>query len=495
MRASRPSRPTRVCRSCAIERPLVRYHGVELVAEVELNAGTDLYLVDHALDGNLLFPAVFGMEAMAQVTAAVTGRSGLPVIEQAEFVRPIVVPPDGATTVRIAAAVTDDDTVEVAIRSAETGFAVEHFRARLRFCESPVPEGPPHQVDDDLPVVSLDPARDLYGDLLFQGQRFQRLRRFHRVAARHVDADIASVGQVDWFARFQPAELLLGDPGLRDALMHGNQVCVPNATLLPAAIERVYPGGSKLGVAGELRFCATERSHDGDTYVYDIAVRADGGDEVLERWEGLRLQAVRKKDGRGPWAAPLLGPYLERALADLLGVRMAVVVEPDGGDRDRQHRSWTAAAAARALGRRTEVRYRPDGRPEVDGDQVISASHGAGVTLCVVARGTVGCDVEPVVQRSEAAWAGLLGPHVSMARLITDDLGEDVDTASTRVWAVLECLHKVGLPPHTPLTYTSGEHGGWLIFASGTLRIATLVTTLRDTPDPVVFAVLTDGWS
>jgi enediyne polyketide synthase len=31
------------------------------------------------------------------------------------------------------------------------------------------------------------------------------------------------------------------------------------------------------------------------------------------------------------------------------------------------------------------------------------------------------------------------------------------------------------------------------VFASGTLRIATLATTLRDAHDPVVFAVLTEG--
>ena len=117
------------------------------------------------------------------------------------------------------------------------------------------------------------------------------------------------------------------------------------------------------------------------------------------------------------------------------------------------------------------------------------------MTLCVVAPGAVGCDVEPVVQRPPAAWAGLLGPQASLARLVSEDLGEDADTAGTRVWAVIECLHKVGLPPHTPLTCASGAQGGWLVFASGTLRIATLVTTLRDTPDPVVFAVLTDGWS
>ncbi|HEU4423217.1 MAG TPA: SDR family NAD(P)-dependent oxidoreductase, partial [Pilimelia sp.] len=476
-----------------VDKPLVRYHGVELVTEVELNPGTDLYLADHLLDGNLLFPAVFGMEAMAQVAAAVTGRSTVPVFEQVEFLRPIVVPPDGATTVRIAAVAVDDDTVQVAIRSAETGFAADHFQARLRLDGPAVPSGPPDQVGAGLPVVPLVPDRDLYGDTLFQGDRFQRLRRFHRAAARHVDADVA-VREESWFAGFLPGDLLLGDPGTRDALMHGNQVCVPDATLLPAGIERVYPGGARMSAEAEVRYCATERSRDGDTYVYDIAVRSSSG-EVLERWEGLRLRAVRKKDGRGPWVAPLLGSYVERSLDDLLGARIAVAVEPDDLDPPRQRRDRTAVAAGRALGRRPDVRYRPDGRPEVDGELVISASHGAGLTLCVAATGTVGCDVEAAVPRPVAEWEGLLGQHVAVAKLIAAELDEGLDTAATRVWAAIECLQKVGLPRHAPVTLTAAVGDTWTVFASGTLRIATLVTTVREGAEPVVFAIATDGWA
>jgi enediyne polyketide synthase len=480
-----------------VDKPLIRYHGVELVTEVDLNAGTDLYLADHLLDGNLLFPAVFGMEAMAQVAAAVTGRDTVPVIEKAEFLRPIVIPPDGTTTVRVAAVVTEDDLIEVAIRSAETGFAADHFQARLRLSGSGVPEGPPEQVADGLPAVPLEPLQDLYGDTLFQGGRFQRLRRYHRAAARHVDVDVV-VEPVDWFAGFLPGDLLLGDPGVRDALMHGNQVCVPDGTLLPAGIERVYPGGDKLAAAGELRYCATERSRDGDTYVYDIALRTRTG-EVVERWEGLRLRAVRKSDGRGPWVAPLLGPYLERGLGDLLGAQVAVAVEPDGpGEADpagAERRTRTAVAAGRALGHPARIRYRPDGRPEVDGDRAVSAAHGAGVTLCVAATATVSCDVEPVVERTAAAWNGLLGQHTPLAALVATELGESADTAGTRVWAAVECLQKVGQPTHAPMTLTTARRDAWTVFASGTLRIATLVTSLRDAPDPVVFAVLTDGWA
>ncbi|GIF72118.1 type I polyketide synthase [Asanoa siamensis] len=477
--------------------PLVHYHGVELVSEVELNAGTDPYLADHLLDGNLLFPAVFGMEAMAQVATALTGWAGPPAMEDVEFLRPIVVPPDGGVTVRIATVVTGDDLVDVAIRAADTGFAVDHFRARLRFGVPPAADGPPDQVEG-LPVVPLDPAAELYGGILFQGERFQRLRGYHRVAARHVDVDVAALPADGWFAGFLAGDLLLGDPGMRDALMHGIQVCVPHATLLPAGIERVQAAGPLLAEKGEARFTAVERARDGDSYTYDIVVRNPGG-EVVERWEGLRLQAVRKGDGRGPWPAPLLGTYLERSLDDLLGARIGVAVEPDQADVPPEaaatRRSRTEIAAGRVFGGPVLLRRRPDGRPEVGDGRAVSVAHGAGVTLCVGGDGTLGCDLEPVTARTDATWASLLGPHDGLAGQIMKDTGEARDTAATRVWSAIECLRKVGLPVHSPLTVTAVGPDGWLTLASGTLRIATLVTGLRDTAEPVVAAVLTDGWS
>ncbi|MFI2077430.1 type I polyketide synthase [Streptomyces triculaminicus] len=471
-------------------KPLVRYHGVELVTEVELNAGTDPYLADHLLDGDLLFPAVLGMEAMTQVATAATGWTAVPVIEQAEFLRPVVVPPAGSTTIRVAATVTGPETVEVAVHSEETGFAAEHFRARLVFSGAAVPDGPPLPAEDDAPPVPLDAAADLYGSVLFQGPRFQRLRRFHRAAARQVDADVATAGPAGWFAGFLPDRLLLGDPGMRDALMHGNQVCVPDATLLPSGVERVYPLGGGTAPQGPLRYRATERERDGDTYVYDIAVR-DGRGEVVERWEGLRLRAVRQGDGGGPWAAPLLGPYLERAVEDVLGARMAVVVEPHGGEDDRRAR--TALAVRRALGRPAAVRHRPDGRPETDGGDVVSASHGAGITLCVVADSTVACDTETVTARPADEWAGLLGAHAPLAALLAEQSGETYDSAATRAWTALECLKKAGITTDAPLTLDPPRGDHWAVLASGGLRVATFATALRGEPRPVVLAFLTEG--
>jgi enediyne polyketide synthase len=480
-----------------VDKPLIRYHGAELVSEVEMSAGTDLYLADHLLDGNLLFPAVFGMEAMAQVASAAIGRDTVPVIEGAEFMRPIIVPPDGSGTIRIAAVVTGDDTVEAAIRSAETGFEVEHFRARLRFTGEGAPDGPPCQVGEGLPPVPLDPAGEMYGDVLFQGRRFQRVRRYHRAAARHVDADVAVLERGDWFAGFLPADLLLGDPGMRDALMHGNQVCVPDATLLPTGIERIHSGGAALAAAGELRYSATERERDGDTYLYDIAVRNASG-EVVERWEGLRLRATRKKDGSGPWRAPLLGPYLERTLQDLTGARVAVAVEPrhsDGTEAESERLARAAVAVGRALGHRAELRHRPDGRPEAGGDRMTAVVHGAGLTVGLVAASVVGGAVDRLAERTEEEWSGLLGSHMSLARRAAAEAEERFDTAAARVLAAVGSLRNAGLTPDAPLEPVPAGRGPWTVFHAGGLRIATLVTAVWDVPQPIVLAILTEGRS
>ncbi|MEV5764625.1 type I polyketide synthase [Micromonospora sp. NPDC052213] len=475
-----------------LERSLVHYPGVELVTEVELSPGSDLYLPDHRLDGNLLFPAVLGMEAMAQVASALTGRSSVPVIENAEFLRPIVVPLDGTTQIRVAAVVTDTEVVDVVIHSSETRFSAEHFRARLRYDDGPAPDGPPAPGPVGLPAVSLRPAEDLYGDVLFQGERFQRVLRYHRAAALEVDADLA-MASVDWFAPFHPSTLVLGDPGIRDALMHGNQVCVPHATLLPIGVDRIHPAGGPVE-PGEFRYCAIERWRDGDTYVYDVALRSAGG-TVVERWEGLRLRAVRKTDGQGPWAPALLGPYLQRAVADVTGAGMAVAVVPDeesaGGDLRALRRSRSARALAHAAGRVIPVRYRSDGRPEIDGGQDVSFAHGAGVTVCALAPSVVACDVEPVAFRSPVEWRGLLGAHAELLPLLTDpETGEDRDVAATRVWVAMECLQKAGEPPVAALTVLPVEQPGWVVLSAGRFTVATFVTTLRDRPEPVVFGLL-----
>jgi enediyne polyketide synthase len=474
-----------------IDRVTVHYPGVELITEAELSAGSDPYLVDHLLDGQLLFPAVVGMEAMTQVATATLGRAGTPVLQNVEFLRPIIVSPGRSTTIRLAALVRDADTVDVVIRSEETGFSADHFRARLNFAR-PAVLGETVRRDVALPAVPVEPIHELYGTVLFQGKRFQRVVGYRRASARHAVAEIATTANVSWFAPFLPQEQLLADPGTRDAMMHAIQCCVPDATLLPQGIEKLYLAEPGAQHDEYVLLDARERSQDADSYVYDLDVRNPDG-TLVERWEGLTLRAVRKRDGAGPWVPSMLGSYVERACERLLGGTRSVVLEPDpvGSPAEgiAERRAQTALAAGRTLDRPIEIRYRPDGKPESDGVEV-TASHTAQLTLAVTGSGQLACDIETAIERTEEDWAGLLGEElVAVGRLLAADTGESITVANTRVWSALECIRKTGEMTQA-LTVRRVEPDGWALLACGGALIATWSTTINDRPDPVVFAVL-----
>jgi enediyne polyketide synthase len=477
-----------------IDRPRVYYPGIELVADAELSGDSDPYLTDHLLDGEMLFPAVLGMEAMAQAAAALIGPVGKPVLSALEFLRPIVVPADGSVTIRIAA-LNRGDEVDVVIRSSDTSFQADHFRATVSWSQAEPSEDAPVSVPTALPAVRLNPGRDLYGEILFQGRRFQRVREYRSLTATSCVAEISAqpVEPADrWFGPFLPAELLLGDPGVRDAFMHAIQCCVPNATLLPTGIERVYLGVARDAVSVVV-LSARERQRDGDRYTYDLDVRDEDG-RLVERWDGLQLQAVRKQDGRGPWLPPLLGPYLERELADVLPVSPRCVVEPWGQDGPDAQRRQAALAASRVLGHPATIGDDSGGSPESTADLLMSVSHGAGVTFAVACADRTECDVHVVVDRASAEWHGVLGPDlVGLAKIIGLEHGEDLSVAATRVWRAMECSRKAGRSDASAMALEEPRRDGWVLLATGDAKIASFSTYLSNEAAPVVFTILLEG--
>ncbi|MFG3715712.1 SDR family NAD(P)-dependent oxidoreductase [Micromonospora sp. NPDC047730] len=466
------------------ERPLVRYDCIELVCEVDLARTTDPYLEDHRLDGDLLFPAVLGLEAMAQVATALARHPGVPVIEEVRFDRPVVVDPDTGTTVRIAALVRSEQVIDVVLRSAATGFAADHFRARLRFAPDetyPAYTAAPAPVE--LPAVPLDPARDLYGDVLFQAGRFRRIKGYRQVAARVAEAEVVTSDAASWFSAFLPGRLVLGDPGARDAFMHGIQVCVPDATLLPEGIDRIWSAGPKLSATEAVTMTAREREQHGTAYVYDVVVR-DATGAVIEHWMGLRLRAVRPHAPRGSWPPVLLGPLLQRRLAEVFPGDIAVAAAPGGGPRD------SGALLSRALGQPVVVRHRPDGRPEVDLAYTVSVAHSAPLDLAVAGDGTLACDAEPVAARPADVRRDLVGRHGAVAALLVAEVGDPPDVAATRVWCAEECLQKAGRPEGRLTLLPGALPDGWVVLDAGDVRIATRVVAVAGAAAPTVVAVL-----
>lgn len=472
-----------------LEQSRVFHYGIELVVDCVLTADTDPYLADHVFRGEQLLPAVLGLEAMAQTAMAVTGKAALPRFEQVQFNRPVIVPEQGTAQVRIAALVEEDGRVELALRCADTGFQVDHFRATCRFTAADADQLPmPDQnVDPALPPVTLDPDRDLYGSVLFQRGRFQRVRSYEHLAARACAAQIAEADAKNWFGRYLPPALALGDPGVRDAAIHAIQACVPNVALLPVGVEQVT--FDNVEAAGPWRVQARERSRAGDMFTYDMVILAADG-TVREHWRGLKLQIVGGTDWREPWVPALLGPYAERRVSELVpsaNIRIVVaqqvaLARQVGSD----HVVW------QALGQPMPLYRRPDGKPEAGDPRSISTAHAHDLSLAVAGTGQLGCDLEFAVPRSAQGWTDLLGRHGwSLVQQSTQETHEPETIGATRVWAATECLRKAGVAVDQALMLDTTADN-WVVYAAGALRIATSAVHVRQYAEPLVLAVLVE---
>jgi enediyne polyketide synthase len=468
-----------------LERPRVHYPGVELVCDAEVSRASDPYLDDHMFQRRALLPAVLGLEAMGQAAQALTGQRQPPIFERVTFDHAVAVA-ERPITLRVAALVQADGSVDVALRSSATAFAIDHFRARCRFGvdgreadEATQPEG-----DGRVP---LEPGRDLYGTLLFQTGRFRRVTGYRELSADRSWAELAPSGGQAWFGPYLPQELVLGDPGARDAAVHSIQACVPHALLLPVAVDHVH--AAVLPAAEPLVAHARERWRKGDRYGYDLEIR-DARGRVSERWRGLTLQKVAEAPAAS-WPAALLPPSVEWRLRDLLEgarVRVALDVEDGTARPERQERNHTARR--RLLLRSTRVTRRVSGAGQADGDMAVSAAHAQDITLAVAARDRVGCDIEPVKERSADTWHDLLGGSGwSLAQAIARQAGEDVHTSATRVWTALESLRKTVPARSGPLLLHSCESDGWVRLDSADSAVATYPARLQRQPAALVLAI------
>jgi enediyne polyketide synthase len=358
--------------------------------------------------------------------------------------------------------------IDVALRSEESGFQVDHFRTICRFASGVErlrgSEPKPSIVVPPSAPIALDIAQDIYADLLFHTGRFRRVKNYRLLKAKECIVQVEPDADAVWFGRHLPQERVLGDTGVRDAAIHAIQACIPHARLLPIGVDRIVIGKipcllervRAMGKVPELLLHACERFRDGDTFCYDLQLLGEDG-SVLEQWDGLRLRKVETLSHRTAWTQALLGPYIERSLEELIPGRKITV----------------------ALGDPTgEVRHRSDGKPEIDGPLSVSVAHSWELTLTVTGPAPIGCDIEVVATRP---WRDLL----SRERFaLADQIDEPLDTAATRVWTALECLKKAGVSADAPLVLNTSKPDGWILLSSGPRTVATYLHEGR------VFSVL-----
>lgn len=467
----------------------VHYPGVELIVDVELTTASDPYLLDHVFEGEPLFPAALGLEAMVQVAGALISSKKIPVLQDVQFDRPIVVEPGARVTVRIVALVTETGRVDVALRSSRTSFLVDHFRCSCLFTSSPSHSHDVASIPEPKSLL-MDAKRDLYDRLLFQGPRFQRIAGYRGLSARFAWADVASGPHQTWFNQYLSNELTLGDPAARDAALHSIQACVPHAILLPLGVESIWAG--RLAPEEKLVAHSKELWSKGDTYCYDLDLLSEDG-TLRERWQGLRLRKVA--DGKiGNWPDALVAAFLEWKVRDLdPSIRVFAAFERDGSVARRRS---TELAIQRALDAPLPVHWRAEGKPEVDAPFSVSAAHADGLTFAVAGRNPVACDIEVVKARPEQLWLDLLGvDRLLLAKQIANQELEGLNAAATRVWTVVEALAKAGFPIDYPLIlHPSSQNNLNVVSIVGNgLTITSSVVQFRGDPSQIAVAILCQG--
>jgi enediyne polyketide synthase len=428
--------------------------GVELIAEAELSASTDVFLTDHRIDGLRVLPAVYALEAMAQAAHVLTGRRPAEIAD-ARFDRPVIVPEEGTRTIRLCALVRDDGDVDVVLRSDETGFTVDHFAGRVAAGTADPPDVAPRQ--------SRLPGHDgaqLYGPLFFHGPLFRWLRRYDHLEATGCTAVLSGTPL--------PVEALLGDPARNDATIHVLQACVPHRRLLPVGCARfsLHESPAQGATADELVLAAVERAHTGSDYTYDILVRDSAGRSVVS-WAGLRLRDVGPITTVGRWPKLLLGPYLQRgtnALVPDAEVRLNVVASAPGG--------------------------RSPGRGCATGPDGWSRSHLDGMVLTASALAPVSCDWEWVPGPGELEDMRRVTPWSAQVDQLMRLTGEPEGQVRTRLWAVNECLCKAGRTTHAPLTVRGAYEQGWVLLRAGQDDVVSAVLHIDGDTQPVAVAVL-----
>ena len=345
------------------------YPGVELVADTGISPRTHPYLTDHHIDGLMVLPLAIAIEAMAEAASVLAGRP-LRRLAGTRMDAPVVLlPGDQETTLRICA-LRRADAVETVVRCSGSGFQIDHFRALFPLGDAPQAPGQPAEPRTaqglGLTVGSaggIVDGTDLYGPVFFQAGPFRRVAFLPEVTSRSCSALVRGADDRPWFAdpEFSGAPgpdvpLVLGGPGLNDAIMHMLQACVPHHRMLPAGFEALTVSGAEIRGAVQVR-AERETGPSGGWRV--TAVNAAG--HTAAALSGLRLRDVGPLEASAPWHPTLLAAALEGRAAEL-----GLDPEPSGSRWAAASRGAAGSRARTACPGWTLYRARPAGRLPAD---------------------------------------------------------------------------------------------------------------------------------
>ena len=192
---------------------------------------------------------------------------------------------------------------------------------------------------------------------------------------------------------------------------------------------------------------------------------------------------MEERSVRTAWLPSLLGPYVERRVAELVSSASVSVTIAE-----------QTPLAEQANGRAVPILHRADGKPDTFNLRALSVSHSGRLSMTVNGPSPTGCDLEPIQARSEEAWADLLGSQrLQLAKTIAAQIEQPLDVTATLVWTALESLKKAGLALDCPVVLDRTTSDDWQVLQAGAHKLATHIARVRDYESPFAIAVLVGG--
>jgi acyl-CoA thioesterase FadM/3-hydroxymyristoyl/3-hydroxydecanoyl-(acyl carrier protein) dehydratase len=473
-----------------LEKLLYAIPEVESVFQAHLSMESDPYLRDHLFNGSYLFPTVFGLEAMAQASAHVVGKTELKRIrvENIHLKRPITVDPETGADILIQAQVQEkvDSSavrkIHTRIYKQDTGIQEAYFSAEfiLDLTDSPCKKSilKPKQPLDILPKF------DLYRhNLLFQGPMFQRIQMIYSIVPKKGE-DKEEAEEAIFTTRIFDSEtnsrtaftkpshsyLILGDPFFRDSLLQSAQILIPTLTCLPVIIERldIYPDTAAADDVVEETLTGAVRLDWRKEHEIQHSVEvADDQGFIRETMEGYTLH-ILKRLKNNPFASDLINPekrdnlllqQVMHSITELFGIvvpffQVGYFPGIHKLSREQRHEFEVPLmnnALEMALGQSfnqeyLKIHWLDDGKPSISGLENssidISISHDKRLCLCVAGEGPQGCDVEPITPRTRQDWMILVGNENEILLDTLLDSSDSIDSAGTRIWSAKETVKK-----------------------------------------------------
>ncbi|RJX28815.1 MAG: SDR family NAD(P)-dependent oxidoreductase [Desulfurivibrio sp.] len=456
-----------------LERLLSYTPDVEVVVRAQLNLAKDAYVEDHNWRGTLLFPTVFGLEAMAQAVAWVTGISDFSSVrlENISLARPIPVSPEKGIEIEIRAEVLERQAgeigrrVQVSIGTEQTAFATPHFSAT--FVLGVERQAPPEEIVLPEQPLDIDPKEDLYnGKLLFQGPRFQRLVKVHALDSDHCVFQTtlkASTEENDrQFTGQAEPSWLIGDPYFRDSLLHAVQLSIIPDICLPFTIASIERYDIKHNISEPLIGMVHVESHTADEAHTSVTVKNSKG-QILERLHGYVLKVLERHEDfptpadladPGPRDEDIIRRKVIACCKELAlkppHIAVAYLANLQQMTKSERHEK-ELPLLKRAVGQLgnynddVSISWHESGKPcitEASGENHISLSHDQGTVLCVAGENPQGCDLQSIPVHTEEEWLALLGKRRKPLLDALTAEGDSINQAGTRIWAACEAVFK-----------------------------------------------------